>query len=419
MPTLEQVDAILKDDYKDYWENLNNATFILAQVSTKKDTVKGRIARHAIHTGRSGGIGARREGVALPTAGRQTHASVPVPVRWETGRIQLTQQLISQATGDAASFVDAMQSEMDGIRNDAARDVNRQVWGTSNGVIATCGTTTASTTLQLASTTPASAMRHLYVNRVIDIGTVASPTTIASARTITAVDLTNKTLTISGAVVTTSAIHFVFNTSSGGATDASGTPDDGQSELTGLQTIVDDADTLHTLTVASNPIWKAQVYGNSGTNRTLAETMLDYAIMQNQVESGKTIDLLCSNTGAFISAKSILSAYQRNVDTVEFKGGFRGIKWSTPGVSGIDGKEVGWYADFDAPASRIFGLNTSEGLVCHQVDEGWKWMDSDGSILSRVADQLAYEATLFTSMELACVQRNAHFVIEDITEATL
>jgi hypothetical protein len=147
--------------------------------------------------------------------------------------------------------------------------------------------------------------------------------------------------------------------------------------------------------------------------------MVDLAIMQNQVEAGKVIDVLVSNVGVFIAGKSVLSAYQRNIDTMDFSGGYKGIKWVTPGVSGAAGKELGWYADFDCPANKLYGLNTSQGLVCHQVQEGWQWLDDDGAILNRVQNQLAFEATLYTSMELACVQRNAHFVIGDLIESTL
>jgi hypothetical protein len=419
MPSSTQVDAILRDDYKELWENLNNACFLLAQVTTKKDTVQGKIARHAIHTGRSGGIGARAENDTLPTADQQRFATVPVPVRWNTGRIQLTVQLMKMATGEPGAFADAMDAEMSGIRNDACRDVNRQAWGTANGVIATCGTTTAATTVVLASTTPVAAMRHFYIGGRVDIGTVASPTLIAADRQITAVNVGSRTITISGAAVTTTSAAFVFRQGAGGASDNSGTPNDGQRELTGLQAIVSDSGVVHTVNPSTVPVWKAQRYGNSGTNRALAETMIDFAVMQNIVESGSTVNALVSNVGAFLSAKALLNTYQRNSDTVDFKGGFKGIKWSTPGVSGEGAGEIGWYAEFDCPPNRVYGLNTDDGLICHQIAEGWQWLDDDGAILSRVPNQLAFEATLYTSMELATPRRNAHFVIEDITEVTL
>lgn len=419
MTTSTQVDAILRDDYKSYRENLNNKAYLLAQIGNKKDTVRGRIARHAIHTGRSGAIGARREGVALPTADRQRHATVPVPVRWMTGRIQLTVQLMRMATGDPGSFVDALESEME-IQNDAMRDVNRQLHGTSNGVMATCGTTSSSTTVQLlASNTNATKMRHFYVGRYVDIGTVADPDAVAGSRQITAVDTANLTITISGAAVsTTSGTHFVFNANSGGASDNSGAQDDGQSELTGLQTIAGSTSAvLHTVDPSSTPVWKPQVDSNSGTNRPFSETKLDLMIMNNMVESGASVSALISNAGCFVGAKAVLSAYQRNIDTMEFKGGYKGIKWSTPGIAGIDGADIGWMADYDCVANTIYGINF-DALVCHQIEEGWNWMDEDGAILSRVADQLAYEAVLYTSMELACVQRNAHFAYQDVTEAS-
>jgi hypothetical protein len=420
MPITTDVDAILRDDYKDLWENLNNACFILAQVTTKKDTVQGRIARHSVHIGRSGGIGARQEGDTLPVADQQRFATVPVPVRWNTGRIVLSKQLMSMATGEPGSFADAMEAEMNGIRNDSMRDVNRQVWGTSNGVIATCGTTSSSTTITLATTTTPAQMRALYIGRRVDVGTVASPTTVTSNRQITAVNVANRTITVSGAALSTTAgTHFVFNAGSGGASSGTGLQNDGQRELTGLQTIVAGSGNLHTVNPTNVPNWVAQEYTNSGTQRALAESMVDLAILQNQTEAGKTIDTLVSNTGVFIAAKSILTAYNRNMDTVQLKGGFSGLKWATPGVSGSAGKEIAWYADFDCPANNLYGLNTSDGLVCHQIEEGWQWLDDDGSILSRVTDQLAFEATIYTSMELACVQRNSHFRIGDLIEATL
>lgn len=417
MATSTQVDAILRDDYREDWEQLNNACWLLAQIETKRDTVQGRIARHVIHTGRSGGVGGRREGVALPAAGRQRHTTLPIPVRWNTARIQLTVQLMSMAKGEPGAFVDALESEMGGIKKDAMRDINRQLFGTSNGVIATCGTTTTSATIVLATTTTSAQMRHLYVGRVVDVGTVASPQTVASNREITAVDTANKTITVSGATMSTTGSHFIFNYNSGGASDNSGAQDDGQSECTGLQTILSNSATLHAITVAAAPVWKANVYSNSGTNRPISDTLVDFALLDIAAVSGESPDAMVSNIGVFVQGKGVLSAYQRNLDTVEMKGGFTGIRWNTPGVSGSGVKDLAWTTDFDAPANRLELLNTSK-LVCHQIEEGWQWMDDDGAVLSRVPDQLAYEAVLYTSMELGCVQRNAHGSIQDLAETT-
>lgn len=419
--SLSTVDAILKDDYKDFIEQLNDAMFLISQVETRKDTVQGRIARHAIHLGRSSGVGARGENGTLPTAGNQAYATVPVPVRYVYGRIQLSGPTIRQAVTDRGAFVDALDAEMMGIRQDAMKDVNRQLWGTSNGVIAQCGTTTASTTVQLATTTGSTALRQLYFDggMVVDIGTVASPTTIASARTVTAVDTTNKTISISGAAVTTSSSHFVFRTGAGGASSNTGQPGDGQIELTGVQTIVSDSAILHTINPSSQPNWKAYVNSNGGTNRSVSETLITGAIMKTLIASGKKPNLLVSAEGVHLSVANLFLSLKRNMEQTQLKGGYAGIQYYSPSVSGKgdEGPTV-LYADFDCPNNKLYGINT-ESLVWHQVGEGWSFMDMDGAVMNRKPDLDAYEATLTCYAELACKQRNSHFVISDLTETTI
>ena len=419
--SLSTVDAILKDDYKDYIDQLNQATFLLSQIETRRDTVQGRIARHALHLGRSSGVGARAENATLPTAGNQAYATVPVPVRYVYGRIQLSGPTIRQAVTDRGAFVDALDAEMQGIRKDAMKDVNRQLWGTSNGVIAQCGTTTAATTVVLASTTGSTALRNLFFDggMSVDIGTVASPTTVASARTISSVDETNKTIAISGAVVTTSSSHFVFRAGAGGASSNTGAPGDGQIELTGMQTIVDDSSVLHTINPSSQAKWKAYVSSNSGTNRAVTETLITGAIMKSLISSGKKPTLLISAEGVHMSVANLFLSLKRNMEQTQLKGGYSGIQYYSPSVSGQgdEGPTV-LYADFDCPNNRLYGLNP-ESMVYHQVGEGWNFMDLDGAVMNRVSSTDAYEATLTCYAELACKQRNANFVIKDLTETTI
>lgn len=419
--TLSTVDAILKDDYKEYLDNLNEANFILSQVETRKDTVQGRIARHAVHLGRSSGVGARAESGTLPTAANQSYATVPVPVRYVYGRIQLSGPTIKQAVTDRGAFIDALDAEMEGIKKDAMKDVNRQLWGTSNGVIAQCGTTSSSTTVVLASSTGTTALRQLFFDggMVVDIGTVASPTTIASARTVTSVDETNKTIAISGAAVTTSSSHFVFRSGAGGASSNTGQPGDGQIELTGLQTIVDDTAILHTINPSSQPKWKAYVNSNSGTNRSVTESLITGSIMKVLTNSGKKPSLLVSAEGVNLAISNLLLSLKRNMEQTQLKGGYAGIQFYSPSVSGKgDEAPTALYADFDCPNNRLYGINP-EVLVFHQVGDGFQFMDLDGAVMNRKPDQDAYEATLYMYGELACKQRNAHFVIKDLTEVSI
>jgi hypothetical protein len=143
--TLATADAVLKEDYKDeVRDQINQKTFITTQVEKNTEDVTGRRALLALHTRRSTGVGARKEYGTLPSAGNQGYQDIFIPVRYNYGRIELSGPVIQAMDKDRGSFVRAIKSETDGVKRDTARDVNRQIWGTADGVIAQCGTTSAS-----------------------------------------------------------------------------------------------------------------------------------------------------------------------------------------------------------------------------------------------------------------------------------
>lgn len=417
--TLDAANEVLKEDYKGpIREQLNNTTFLLSQLDSNTDDIVGRHAVVPIHTSRTTGVGARPEGGTLPTAGSQGYKDVRVPLRRNYGRIQISGPVIQAMSSDRGAFIRAIESETQGAVTDLKRDVNRQVHGTSNGVIATCGETAASTTLQLAATTTQTQMRQAFNDggMVIDIGTVADPDSVAASRTVTAVDYDNLTLTISGAAVsTTDGTHFIFRAGSGGASDNSGDPGgaDGQYELTGLQSIVDDTADIQTIDTSAVPTWQSLVFGNSGTTRALSENLVNRAIQDTEIRSGEQIKLLLSNAPVNRAAASLLTATRRNVDNVSLEAGYSGIKWTAlaEGMRQTQG-DTALVWDQDCVENTLFGLATDK--LVQYVGSDWDWMDKDGAVLSRVPDEDAYEATLFKYHEVATSKRNAHFRIDDI-----
>lgn len=415
--TLSLADKALKEDYKDLRDTLNNASVLLSQVQWSTDGLEGRRALHAVRVARNSGIGARADNGTLPTAGNQSYINVGVPTRYLYGRITLTGPVIAAMASDTGSFVRALQSEMDGLKNDLAPDTNRQAWGSADGVIAVCGTTTTSTTVQLATTTTATQMRQLGAGdgggMVVDIGTVANPTTIASARTVTSYDTANKTITISGATVSTTSSHRVFRSGNGGASSGTGLPNDGQVELTGIQAIVANTGVLHGIDPSTYDVWKSYV-DSTGTNRAISENLIDKAIQQVETQSGKTPDLLVSNYGVSRAISNLLKTLRRINDTVELQGGYKGIAWSTLTASNVSGPTA-LIVDRDCPENSLYGINTKD--LVQYVQEDWGWMDQDGAVLSRVSNTDAYEATYRSYRELAAKLRNSHFVIKDISEA--
>lgn len=417
--TFTTVDAILKEDYKaPVTEVLNQSFFILSQIEKNTDDVVGRRAVNPVHVSRSSGVGARGSGSALPTAGNQGYVDTYVPLRYQYGRIQLEGPVIKQMNSDRGAFLRAVKSEMDGITNDLKRDINRQIWGTADGVIAATITSTTTTVINLVATTTPTQFRQLGQfdgGMVVDIGTVASPTAVASARTVTAVSSSNATITISGATVSTDSTHRVFRAGAGGQSSGSGSPGDGQYELTGLRKIVTNDSSLHGVSYTTYAAWNAQVYSNSGTNRAVSETLVNQAIQETEIASGRSVDLLVSNAGVSRFVANLLQSMRRNVDNVALKAGYSGIAWSVPGefTSGQQQRALTW--ERDCPENALYGLTSTE-LVEYQASD-WDWMDQDGAVLSRVSGYDAYEAVLYKYHELACKARNAHFVIKDLSQA--
>lgn len=398
-------DAALKEDLKPGVKStINNKCKLLKQIEVNTEDIQGQYARLAIHIGRSGGVGARAEGGTLPDHGNQRYAEQQVLWYTDYGRSKFTGKVMRASRSDKGAFIRASKSEMKGLVEDCRRQVNRASWGTSDGKIATCGVTAAANVIVLASTTTDRQMRQLYKNLKVDIGTVANPTSRAAARKITAVSRANKTITVDGTVITTAATDFVFVAGNGGAIGGVG-----QKEITGAQTIVATSGTLFNIDPTVDPEWVATVDHNSGVDRPFTERLVTKNINTVQIECGADVDILFSSEGVFGAAEVHLATKRRTNEPVELKGGHKGIAFST----GDTDAALTW--DRDTPEDSLFGFTLSE--LTYFTASDWEWMDEDGSVLNRIANEDAYEATLFKDHEFATGNRPAHMWIKDIQEA--
>lgn len=403
--SMTNFDAALKEYYlPPTRDQLNNGVMMLAQLERNSRDVEGRRAVLSLHTTRNAGIGSRAEGGTLPTAGQQGYVEERVPMYYHYGRIQFTGPIMRASKSDAGSFLRAADAETKGVLTDLRRDMNRQVYGTSNGVIATCGVTAGATTVVLDSDTSLVQMRQLEVGMVIDIGTVANPVSVATARTITSVDKANRTFDISGANVTTAATDFVFRTGNGGAIGGAG-----QKEITGLRTIVDSTGALFNVNPTTAPSWAAGEYANGGVLRAFTDNLLEVAIDNQRIESGYEEDyfVVTSHASARNFAAQMKAQRRYEGTRVELRGGYTGLGIDTPSGSATI------IAERDCPESTAFGLALS-ALTLHEMSD-WEFMDEDGAVLFRVSGQDAYEAVLFKYCELTTDHRNWHFKILDLS----
>ena len=293
--------------------------------------------------------------------------------------------------------------EINGLKNDVKKDMNRQVYGTGNGAIGVVKT--AGVGVNVITVTDA---RLFQVGAVVDL--ITAPATVAAAsRTINSIDLVAGTITISGAAVTTTVGQFVVRAGSG--------PDavNGNREITGLAAIISDSGTLYNIDPAVEAEWKAEVSANGGVNRALSEGLMTQMVDRIRTRGTGQTSVIFQSLGVRRSYANLLMQTRSTVNTQEFTGGFKGLAFVTDGEVG----EIPCISDVDAPLNTQYFVD--ESSLTFYRDKEWDWLDRDGSMWKQVRDANgdydAYYARLVEYHELGCERRSANGKIVDITES--
>ena len=403
--TLATIDSYLKEVYQGrIREQLNDEIVALKRITRSgsgvTNEVGGKYVTFPIHTRRNSGIGSRFENEALPAAGQQGHAAARVGLKYAYGGVQLTGQAISLSDTDAKAFAKALDNEVEGLKNDLKKDMNRQVYGSGNGAIA------VATGANTGAVVPVADARLFQVGMVVD--------------TQTGNTVDNTGLIVSSVDLTAGANTVTFTTTPGTATAAadiivrkgSGVAAGGNRELTGLAAIVSASGTLYNIDPSVEPEWKATVDSNGGTNRALSEALMIGMTDDIRTKGGST-SLILQSLGVRRAYFNLLSQLRQTVNTQEFTGGFSGLAFTT------DRGEIPVVADVDAPLNKQWYIN--EDALTYYRDEDWHFIDRDGSMWKQVSDSNgdydAYYARMVEYHELATDRRNTHGLVSDITEA--
>ena len=403
--TLATIESYLKEVYQGrIREQLSDEIVALKRITRSgsgvTNEVGGKYVTFPIHTRRNSGIGSRFESEALPTPGQQGHAAARVGLKYAYGGVQLTGQAISLSDTDAKAFAKALDNEVEGLKNDLKKDMNRQIYGTGNGAI---GVATGANT---GAVVPVADARLFQIGMVVD--------------TQTGNTVDNTGLIVSSVDLTAGANTVTFTTTPGTATASadiivrkgSGVAAGGNRELTGLAAIISDSGTLYNIDPSTEPEWKASVNSNGGTGRALSESLMIKMADDIRVKGGST-SLILQSLGVRRAYFNLLSQLRQTVNTQEFTGGFSGLAFTT------DRGEIPVVADPDAPIGKQWFVN--EDALTYYRDEDWHFIDKDGSMWKQVRDASgdydAYYARMVEYHELGTDRRNSHGLISDITEA--
>lgn len=404
--TIAAVTPYLKEVYRGkIIDQLNSEIIALKRITRSSAGVtnetNGKYVTFPIHTRRNSGVGSRLENEALPVPGQQGHAAARVALKYGYGGLQITGQAISLSDTDTKAFAQAISTEVNGLKEDVKKDMNRQVYGTGNGAIATVTATGTG-----VNTVTVGDAKLFQIDERVDIVTL--PATVAVAnRIVTAINLTTNVVTLSGATFNSAIGQIVVRQGSGPDSVA------GNREITGLAGFVGTSDVFN-IAVSAEPEWQSYINANGGTARALSEGLMTRVVDEVRVRGGKTT-LILQSLGVRRSYANLLTQTKSTVNTQEFTGGFKGLAFVTDGENG----EIPVIADPDAPIGKQWYLN--EEAITYYRDRDWDWMDRDGSMWKQVRDTSgdydAYYARLVEYHELGTNRRNTHARLDDIIES--
>ena len=367
---LSNADAILKDLYVGpIVEQLNYKSYMIDQIERESNFTQDHYGRKAIvpvHKGRNKGRGSRGDGGTLPTAGRQEYEDAIIPLTRHYAAIEVTDAAWRATQSNAGAFINILDGEVKGVAKDLRKDVNRQIWGPGDGLLATVAAT-ASTTIGPITV---DSIQYLRVGDPVDVLRRTDGSTLAngSGVSVVALDAGNKTVTLSAAVGGTIATTFgIYLAGSKGY------------EMVSMQQIVATTRTLFSIdsATAGNEFWNAQVR-NVGTAATAP------------VVAGETsFELIADDVGAtgqgdtqvYVTTRGIrrrlADTFQStkrftNREAVQIHGGYSAIM-----VASGNG-EVPVVIDDDAPKGSVFAIDKDALRWFQQWGPGW--IEKDGGV---------------------------------------
>lgn len=395
--------AILKTVYEGpIVDQINNPNVLLKFINrNSRDIVEGTKIVGSIRLRPSQGIGARAELVALPTPGNAVWGAPEDTLKHLYGVMQLSGPLIRATESNAAAFNRAVKAEAEAMTTGLSLDLQRQVYGTEtdDGQICLCGSTSASLTVQLAASAN---MRYFEVGMIVDLLTVTTLVTITdgTSRTITAIDETNKTITFTGNVVTTTSLVAVYR-----AGNASG-------EMHGLEAVISN-NSLHGINPAtgSNGRFKGNVNAAFGA--------FSVAGFQSEVDnahnrSGKWITHIFSQEAprnAYLAELQALRRIVQQGNEIKLDGGFTGLEYTGGGESAV------WFKDPFVPnATTVYGVRLADLELKRYAD--WKFMDVNGEHwlpdIYGSGGTDSFKAVMYMDCQLWAKQRNSHFKLQSV-----
>ncbi len=387
MVTLASADSALKSFYLDaVAQQLNTEVNpLLAKIKQSTADVWGKEVRRLAQYGVNGGVGAGTEEGSLPAAGGNNYDQFVTTLKNLYGTIEISDKAVRASENSAGAFVDLLNAEMEGLLRSSAFNFGRMLFGDGSGILCTVSAVTG-------NVVTVDSVKNVIEGMTVDVldadGDQVSGVT---ARRITAVDRTDKTITLSGGALT--------GVASGCTLCVQGSHN---LELTGLGAIFKDDGSLYGLSRAERPWMIPYIKESVGT---ISENAIQTAIDYLEETAGSRVDMIVCSWGVKRALQAVLSESRMQTDMAELAGGYRTITYN--GIPVV--------ADRFCPAGTMYLLNTRD-FCLHQLCD-WKWLEGDdGKVLRQVPGKPLYTATLVKYADLICTRPCGQAMLSGITE---
>ena len=322
-------------------EQKNNARVLLANIERNEKDVSGSYAYCPVLLGRNWGIGMRGDRQALPDPGYQRGARAQIPMKYSFGRLLVTLHAMTASKNTAGSYDTVLDVETEGLMEDLPKDINRQLFLDGTGRIAECSGANSTVTQDIDNAAMTAPLDSSEFTKYLEVG--------MKIDTYTTTTRDNEGLEIASIVdgnTFTYAVAPGTATADGDNIYLSGNKDQ---EITGLMAMVSATGTYQGIdrSSAENTRWQSNVVTSSGD---LTETAMQQILTSIQKASGMDPTIIVGSYEARDKYAAILQTDRRFVNTIEYKGGFKG-----PEFHGL-----GLVPDTEAHKGNLFFLNLNK-----------------------------------------------------------
>jgi hypothetical protein len=247
--------------------------------------------------------------------------------------------------------------------------------------------------------------RYIRPGMQLAIGTA---TTLADGTapttTVTAVNQSTQTITVSPSVSVTDNDYVVEG-------DANG--NEYGNVLTGMHDAVNNTGTYHGIDKAANTTWQSFITDNGGNLRDFNSFRITSLLMEMSDLGPKDVDEM---DPVIFSHNSLLQVYLQEIEPVYMQTDLKALKGHTTIAYQYGAKQIPWQTARSHPMNSYHVLDRSSLKRLRLGDYGWD--TSTGGIWKQIPGTFAFQAYAYNEIELVCENPRCQGKEEDIRVPT-